>query len=209
MFPINPTFDSLPGDTNTEGIEMKNSFFAKKVDKKAYNRFDLYKECSLYNIGLVAMKPYAAGHLFSLGTTGSLMPTPVQCLNYSLSRPSVCTVIPGCKNSFEVKEALKFLNATDNEKECSLLISNFRGKLKGSCMYCNHCQPCPSGIDIGLITKLVDLESLFLNDDISKQYRHLEKHASDCKKCKTCKKRCPFGVIVVKNMIKAIKIFGY
>ena len=29
--------------------------------------------------------------------------------------------------------------------------------MTGTCVYCNHCQPCPAGLNIGLINKYYDL----------------------------------------------------
>ncbi len=44
------------------------------------------------------------------------------------------------------------------KKRTILLLLLFTAKeLSGNCVYCNHCQPCPVGIDIGLVNKYYDL----------------------------------------------------
>ena len=63
----------------------------------------------------------------------------------------------------------------------------------GKCVYCNHCAPCPVGLDIGTINKFYDLAKA--GDDMAKEhYLALEKHASDCISCGHCDSRCPFSV---------------
>ncbi len=39
---------------------------------------------------------------------------------------------------------------------------------EGSCVYCNHCQPCPAGLDVGLINKYYDLA--LTGDDLAKYH---------------------------------------
>ena len=52
-------------------------------------------------------------------------------------------------------------------------------------MYCNHCAPCPAGLNIGLINKYYDLAKI--GDAMAADhYRKLEKHASDCVACGHC-----------------------
>ena len=63
----------------------------------------------------------------------------------------------------------------------------------GKCVYCNHCKPCPVGIDIGLVNKYYDLAKA--GDAMAiEHYRTLEKNADDCVGCGHCDSRCPFSV---------------
>ncbi len=67
------------------------------------------------------------------------------------------------------------------------------GQAIGKCVCCNHCAPCPMGIDIGSVNKFYDLAKL--GDDMAKEhYLALQKHASDCIGCGHCNSRCPFSV---------------
>ena len=208
MYPVNPSFDALPGNINHEEITEEERSNTKAVAHDTSDRTSLYLECMQRDIGLVAMKPYASGRLFSLSKSVTATVTPIQCLSYALSRPGVSTVVPGCKNAYEVRAALEYLDASNEEKDHSSLIKNLDLNLSGQCMYCNHCQPCPEGIDIAAVTRLVDASRDGLTDIINKQYRHLKRKASDCKKCKTCEERCPFDVTAAENMERALKVFG-
>jgi len=158
-------------------------------------------------VALVAMKPYAAGVLFRENPS-SIILTPVQCLSYALSQPAVCTVLPGCKNVAEVQAALAFLSATDEEKDFSDIHRNPMWELKGSCMYCNHCLPCPVSIDIGTLTKITDTAGFGVRDAVVADYEALSVKASACTECGTCMERCPFGVDVIANMDRAVETFG-
>lgn len=209
MFPVNPAFDTLLGDTEVEG-SMKGILYRQSAvadSESISKRKSLYHACTIHNVGLVAMKPYAAGVLFGENPS-SIVLTPVQCLNYALSQPAVCTVVPGCKNVDEMKAALSFLEATDEERDYSAINVNTLAKLKGNCQYCNHCLPCPVGIDIGTTTRITDTAGYELNDSIVSEYEALAVPASACTECGVCIERCPFGVDIISNMNRAVDIFG-
>jgi predicted aldo/keto reductase-like oxidoreductase len=120
----------------------------------------------------------------------------------------VCTAVPGCKNADEIKAALAYLEASENEKDYSAINLNTVWKLKGSCMYCNHCLPCPVNIDIGAITRLADTAGFRMNDEVVTGYEMVAVPASACTECAACMERCPFGVDVIANMSRAVKVFG-
>jgi len=79
-------------------------------------------------------------------------------------------------------------------------------------MYCNHCLPCPVGIDIGETTRLLDRmeapASGFDPSVLRASYAALSAHAGDCIACGVCESRCPFGVGVIRNMERAAVVFG-
>ncbi len=209
MFPVNPAFDILPGDMDVE-VSFKEILYHQSAvvdDGLMPGREVLYHACAIRDVGLVAMKPYAAGVLFRENPT-SLILTPVQCLNYALSQPGVCTVVPGCKNVAEMKAALAYLEAADAERDYSAINANAMWKLKGNCMYCNHCLPCPVGIDIAATTRIADTAEYEINANIISEYEALPVKASICTECGICSERCPFGVDVIANMNRVVDIFG-
>lgn len=80
--------------------------------------------------------------------------------------------------------------------------------VKGECIYCNYCQPCPKEINIALVNKYLDLAKA--GDKTAKEkYDKLRKHAIDCIKCGRCESNCSFSVKVKQKMEEAIKTFGY
>ncbi len=206
MFPVNPAFDNMPTEQWIDPTIIDYSYSVIS-DNENQNRTNLYNLCMQHEIGIIAMKPYAGGWLFSEANPSSMVLTPVQCINYALSQPGVTTVVPGCKNSEEVRAALAYLEATDKDKDFSSVIDSPMWKIKGKCMYCNHCQPCPTGLDIGAVIKLVDTAKHGLTESLVAEYRALNKNASDCIQCGLCVKRCPFGVDVIAHMKVTMKVF--
>ena len=74
-------------------------------------------------------------------------------------------------------------------------------------MYCNHCQPCPAGIDIGLANKYYDL-ALAGDAIAANHYTKLTVKASACLQCGHCESRCPFSVKQMERMEKISAYFG-
>jgi len=210
MFPVNPAFDTLPADMDVEAIWQDSSYkeAAATGDKPTPQRRELYHTCAIQGVGLVAMKPYAAGRLFAKENPSGIVLTPAQCISYALSQPGVCTVVPGCRTAPEMRTALAFLTATNNERDYSGIDANSVWKLRGSCMYCNHCLPCPVGIDIGITTRLIDTAEYGINDNLISEYEALTAKASDCTECGVCVERCPFGVDIIANMTRTADIFS-
>ncbi|MFX1592959.1 MAG: aldo/keto reductase [Promethearchaeota archaeon] len=104
-------------------------------------REELLKTCREENIGFIAIKPFAGGKLLQRNRTVTIAKyqsggislkkkipqdiTPIKCLNYILSQISVSTTIPGVKDVQELKEILAYINASDEEKDCSTIIREF------------------------------------------------------------------------------------
>ena len=93
----------------------------------------------------------------------------------------------------EVKELLAYYDQPEEALDYSV-IGNFAPvEANGKCVYCNHCLPCPAGLDIGLINKYYDL-AMAGDGMAADHYKKLGKHASDCIGCGHCDRRCPFHV---------------
>ncbi|MCK4284180.1 MAG: aldo/keto reductase [Candidatus Brocadiae bacterium] len=167
-------------------------------------RTELYHLCAAHDVGLVGMKPFAGGAL--LGPDGPDV-TPVQCLSYAVSQPGVSTLVPGVKNLEELRAALAYLDASTEERDFSAVLPHFQEPAEGTCVYCNHCLPCPSGIDIGKTIRLLVSARHGDLEPFRGHYEALEARASDCTECGACMERCPFGVDVISNMQQAVELF--
>lgn len=180
MFSINPMYDYTAESEYGQG--------------EASDRAQLYREFESAGIGVSVMKAFAGGQLLdaNLSPFGEAL-TRNQCIQYALDRPAVTTVLPGVRGVEDLRQVLGYLDATPDERDYSVLSTMAPKDDLGSCVYCNHCQPCPSGLSIGLINKYYDL--VRMGDALAAEhYRDLEFHASDCTECGHCDSRCPFGV---------------
>ncbi len=171
-------------------------------------RKDLFHECAARDLGLVAMKPFAGGGL--LQETGKKSVTPVQCLNYALSQPGVCTVVPGLSNVKELRQALAYLDASDEEKDFSSVLTEFHEVEEGTCVYCNHCLPCPVGINVGETIRAVVTAERGRpagRRAARSAYAALPVRASECIECEECVERCPFSVDIISRLHQARDVF--
>lgn len=209
MFSVNPAFDILPP---TEDVD---TYFADEFDEKlggiAPERAELYRLCEQYDVGITVMKGFAGGRLFDEKRSpfGTAL-TPVQCLHYCLTRPSVSSVMVGFDTTEQVDDAVKYENASDKEKDYASVLANApRHAYNGQCTYCGHCKPCPVNIDIAMVNKFYDLATMQPNvpESVKSHYELLEHHADECIKCRGCETRCPFGVKIADRMQKAAELF--
>jgi uncharacterized protein len=199
MFPINMASHAVPG------------------------REELFAACVTHNVGLVAMKPFAGGKLLMPNATVDVSfqhtggpplqferpasITSIHCIAYVLAQVGVSTVVPGCGTLDQLSDTLLYENATASASDFTSVLSNFKAHVTGECVYCNHCLPCPSTIDIGQTIRLLDMARVRLNADLQAAYDGLDNNASDCIECNLCTERCPYGVDVIQKMEQADKIF--
>ncbi len=78
------------------------------------------------------------------------------------------------------------------------------------CSYCGYCAPCPRGIDIAAVIRLLEqMESQSRNQRaLLEEYKALPRPAGRCVACRQCESRCQSCVAVVKKMRRAQKVFG-
>lgn len=210
LFSVNPAYDMLPA---TEDV---NTFFTEGAFDRDYTGIDpkreeLYRLCETNGVAITVMKALGAGMLLDDARSpfGKAM-TPVQCIHYCLTRPAVASVPLGLSSVEQVDAALAYAEATDAEKDYSEIIAGGpRSSMQGSCMYCGHCAPCTSGIDIAQVNKFVDLAlpQDTVPDTLRDHYQLLDHKASECIECGACESNCPFGVDIIGKMHEATRLF--
>lgn len=194
MFSINPAYDLECGDEYGIGTTLE--------------RTALFRRCEAEGVGISVMKPFHGGQLLSDKTSPFKQSlTKNQCIKYALDRPAVLSVVPGVRNLADLDELLPFLKSTDADNDYSQIGKFTPESAVGNCVYCNHCQPCPSGIDIGLINKYYDLS--LVGDKMARDhYGKLTVKADACVLCGHCDKRCPFKVRQQEKMQKIKSYFN-
>lgn len=211
MFSVNPCYDMQPPDEDVEKL------WADEVYEKTYRNFNpereaLYELCARRGVAIDVMKAYAGGDLLKadLSMFGKAM-TPVQALDYALTRPAVAAVMAGCKTIDEIRQALAWCTATPEEKDYASVLANVeKCSWSGHCMYCGHCAPCPKAISVADVNKFLNLAVAQgkVPETVREHYKLLPHHASECIQCGACEKRCPFGVPVREKMKQAAELFG-
>ncbi|MBP3588658.1 MAG: aldo/keto reductase [Clostridia bacterium] len=180
MFSINPAYDFEKGDEYGIG--------------SVGERFALFRRCQREGVGISVMKPFFAGQLLTAEQSpfGTAL-THSQCLQYAIDRPGVLVAVPGVQTMEHLDQLLQFLTAAEEERDYSVIGSFTADTISGTCVYCNHCQPCPAGIDIGLVNKYYDL-ALAGDALAANHYTKLRVQADACLQCGHCESRCPFHV---------------
>ena len=185
MFSVNPAYDYHHGEYAYGGVD---------------ERAEVYRRCEKQGVGISVMKPFSGGQLLDGKTSpfGRAL-TQYQCIRYALDKPGVLTVLPGAQSVREVEYLLKYEEQPEDALDYSVIGNFAPPEASGKCVYCNHCEPCPAGIDIGAVNKFYDLAKI--GDDMAREhYRVLEKNAADCIGCGHCNSRCPFSVAQMERM---------
>lgn len=212
MFSVNPCYDLQPAGDDVEALWAEESYVGalRNIDP---DRERLYELCERTGVGIDAMKVYGGGDLLNAENSpfGKAM-TPVQCIEYALTRPGVASVMVGCRTQDEIRAALDWCGASPAERDyASAMAGMERFTWEGHCMYCGHCAPCSAGIDIATVHKFHNLAVAQgeIPETVREHYAALTHHASECIGCGACETRCPFGVEIVASMRRAAERFGY
>ncbi len=191
MFSLNPAYDF---ENTTEGLRV------------AQDRAALYAEAEKRGAAITVMKCYSGGKLLSAKDSpfGQALSTS-QCVQYCLDWPAVASCVAGVKNMKELQASLEYTAATPAARDYSAVLGAGAAVTEGVCIYCNHCLPCPVGINIGDVNKYYDLAKN--GDALAKEhYFSLNRLASDCNECGECEPRCPFHVKIRERM-KEIAVY--
>ncbi|MDD3244470.1 MAG: aldo/keto reductase [Eubacteriales bacterium] len=205
LFSTNPAFDLVGG---VDMIFDPKPFTGElNIDPE---RLRLYRLCEEKGVGITVMKTLGAGRLLSAEASPfGVALTPVQCAHYALTRPAVASVLIGAKTPAEMEAALAYCSASDEEKDYSVIARNNPLSMQGHCMYCNHCLPCPVGIDVAAVTKYLDMaREVGVSPTLKAHYDAQSAHGGDCISCGSCESNCPFGVSVRENMAACRDVFG-
>ena len=210
MFSVNPCYDLQPAGEDVEQLWAESAYAHKLVNMDP-QRQALYESCQRQGVGVTVMKAFGGGDLLSQCSPAGVALTPFQCLHYALTRPGVACVMAGARTVKELETCAAYEDAPDSEKDYAAAFAAMpKISWEGHCMYCGHCAPCPQGIDVAAVTKLLNLVRAQgeVPETVREHYAVLPHKAGECVRCGACESRCPFGVAAVENMGKAAEIFG-
>lgn len=211
LFSINPCYDLQPADEDVEQLWNRDKYKNPLVNMNE-DRARLYETCNSMGVGITVMKAFGGGDLLKADKSlAGVALTVDQCIAYALDRPGVACVFAGAHTLEELQNSLNYANTSIKERDYAEALASFpRISWKGHCMYCGHCAPCTSKINIAEVTKLLNLALTQGNvpETVREHYAVLHHKASECIHCGLCEERCPFDVKIINNMKKAKEIFG-
>lgn len=162
---------------------------------------ELIRKCKEKNVGFICMKPLAGGAIDNSELA----------IRFTLSNPSVDTVIPGMASVQEAQSNLKAAQNTaplseQEQSECDKIIKELGTNF---CRRCNYCQPCTAGISIYSMFLMEGYYTRYKLEDWAKaRYYAFDKTASDCVDCGLCEERCPYNLPIRKMLKTVAERFG-
>lgn len=175
-----------------------------------------------HGLAVVIMEPLKGGYLANTADHVSAeLPKKRSAVEYALDflwdRPEVNVVLSGMGNMTQLKENIEYASRSSvgmlSDEERAMLIKageKFNAGANVQCTACAYCMPCPAGIKIPQVFKLYNLcASVYTWETGPKQkYAALDKHASDCVKCKKCENMCPQHLKISEIMVDVDRIMN-
>lgn len=211
LFSVNAAYDMQPASEDVMELFDPNKYQGAHLNMDP-QRQAFYEIAEREGVGIDVMKVYGGGDLLSdqASPFGRAF-TPVQAINYALTRPGVKAVMVGVRSRDELDKAVAWCEATDEERDYSSIMAGMKNfSWRGHCMYCGHCAPCTVGINIAYVNKLYNLTEAegIVPETVREHYKSLDHKAGECIECGACETRCPFGVSIIEGMKKATARFG-
>ena len=83
------------------------------------------------------------------------------------------SVLIGARSVAEIERAVAYCDASEAERDYSGIYANM-GKVEKSCLYCNHCLPCPKHINVTGVTRLLDEANIVMTAELRAAYAALD-----------------------------------
>jgi predicted aldo/keto reductase-like oxidoreductase len=189
-----------------------------------YNLLDRANEASIAHaqekgLGVVIMGPVGGGRLGAPSTIiqemlkGKAKSTAEMALRFVLANPNVTVALSGMSTIEMVEEnaAVASIPGTlTNEelKKVEEMLAENRRLSELYCTGCNYCMPCPSGVNIPHIFRLMNYNRVYgLKDYASDEYAKLldvnnkiGQAASICLECGACESKCPQHLEIINQL---------
>lgn len=155
--------------------------------------------CAERDLGVIAMKPVAGGNFVNA-------PLAIKwCIGQSIS-----TAIPGMQTVREVEENVAVGRAgreltADERDQCERMRREFD---KRTCRRCRYCEPCPQGVQIGMLLHGRTIIRR-MGAERFKEWGALEMMAgaANCTDCRECVAKCPYELDVPELVREAVAYY--
>lgn len=194
MISVNPAYDMLhPAQMRLR--PSRDDMDSRSVRGMDPDRAQLYRTCERMGIAITTMKTLGAGILLRPGTV-PLWPghdgLPVRGIRPGPAGGGQCHA--GDENNGGGVPAAAYDRAAPEERDYTgILRMAPQYHENGACVYCNHCLPCPAGLDIARVSQYLDLvpEGGAVPPTVQAHYESLSPTASACIGCGSCEAACP------------------
>ncbi len=176
------------------------------------------------NIGVVIMCPIAGGMLARPSEkVRSVIPSNAKssssaelALRFVFSNPNLTAAASGMENLSDLQKNVEttenFRSLTTAERKKILKILDEYQKLGDEfCTGCSYCMPCPNGVEIRQIFKLVNYEKIYGMHQVAlNAYNKIppENRAHACTECGECEPKCPYKIPIIAQLKEAAKLFS-
>ncbi|MFW6161562.1 MAG: aldo/keto reductase [Planctomycetota bacterium] len=161
-----------------------------------------------HDVGLFVMKVFGNASLLKLSPPGEeRQPTVEECLRFALSNPRLPLILTGAKSPQEIEQNVAIAERYEPlSAEEDRDLRAFGERLgRGYCYGCEYCLPCPQGINIPAILRLLDYRQRIRWEwpQAKKAYAQFQATIEDCVDCEECEERCPQNLPVRERLRKA------
>ncbi len=177
-----------------------------------------------HGIGIVIMCPIAGGMLARPSERiRSIIPSNAKssssaelALRFVFSNPNLTTAASGMENFSDLQKNVEtvqnFRSLTTAERKKILKVLDEYQKLGDEfCTGCSYCMPCPNGVEIRQIFKLVNYEKIYGMHHVAVDaYNKIppEHRADACTECGECEPKCPYKIPIIAQLKEATKLLS-
>lgn len=183
-----------------------------------YNLLDRSNEASIAHahekgMGVVIMGPVGGGRLGAPSPViqdmlkGKAKSTAEMALRFVLANPNVTVALSGMSSLEMVEEnaavaSIEGTLSSEEMKRIEEMLEENRRLSELYCTGCNYCMPCPSGVNIPHIFRLMNYNRVYgLKDYATDEYAKLLDHsASACLECGACESKCPQHLEIINQL---------
>ena len=176
------------------------------------------KHCSEKGLGVSIMGPVGGGRLGEPSKViremlgGKVKSTAEMALRFVLANPCVNVAFSGMDTMDSIIENCATASidgplSSDELKKVDESFEEIKNLAALYCTGCNYCMPCPRGLDIPDIFKIMNYKRVYgLAEYARSQYAGLlkadsgKKTAADCVECGECEKKCPQKIKVMNQL---------
>ncbi len=134
-------------------------------------------------------------------------------LRYVASFDNVLVLLSGMSNVEQIEDNICTFNDFKkfNDDDFTLIkevVKKLKQRVKNGCTGCRYCMPCPNGVNIPKIFRMWNLGNMYDNFNVIRfVYNNTkeEEFPSNCIQCGECESKCPQGLSIINDLIKAHK----